>query len=74
VSGDLRLRGGDLGIEEFKAAVRAYAVALADGLGRWGYEIVVNDQPGRHKLDAGTIFSAYAEAVKAGRGRPAARP
>jgi hypothetical protein len=35
VSGDLRLRDGDLGIEEFKAAVQAYAVTLADGLGRW---------------------------------------
>jgi hypothetical protein len=68
------LRDGDLGIEEFKAAVRAYAVVLADGLGRWGCETAVKDQPARHKLDAGTIFSAYAEAVKAGRGRPGARP
>ena len=69
----LRLRGGDLGIEEFKA-VRTYAVALAYGLGRWGCETAVKDQPARRKLDAGTIFSAYAEAVKAGRGRPGARP
>ena len=67
MSGDLRLRDGDLGIEEFKAAVRAYAVTLADGLGRWGYETTVKYQLARHKLDAGTVFSAYADAAKAGR-------
>lgn len=73
VSGDLCLRDG-VSIKEFKAAVLAYAVTPADGLGRRGPETAVKDRLARHKLDAGTIFSACAEAVKAGRSRPGARP
>jgi hypothetical protein len=55
-------------LEELKNAVRAYAVALADGPGRWADDTAVNDQPARGRLDAATIFSAYAETVQTGRG------
>lgn len=56
-------------LEELKLAVRTYAVTLADGLGRWADEAAVKEQLVRHKLDAGTILSAYAEAVQAVRSR-----
>lgn len=61
-------------LEEPKEAVRTYAVALADGPGCWTDEAAVKGQLVRSKLDAGTIFSAYAEAVQADRGKPGARP
>jgi hypothetical protein len=48
-------------LEQLKLAVRAYATALADGQGRWGDETAVKDQLARNKLDAASIFQAYAE-------------
>jgi hypothetical protein len=49
-------------LEQLKLAVRDYAVALADGQGRWGDEQAVTAQLAHHKLDAGNLFQIYAEA------------
>ena len=49
-------------LEKLKNAVSAYAVALADGQGRWGDEQAVAMQLAHGKLDAGNIFQIYAEA------------
>jgi hypothetical protein len=48
-------------LEQLKLAVRAFMTALADGQGRWGDQAAVKDQLARNKLDAGSIFQAYAE-------------
>jgi hypothetical protein len=45
-------------LEELKNAVRACAVALADGQGRWADEQAVAAQLAHHKLDAGNLFQA----------------
>jgi hypothetical protein len=49
-------------LDELKGAVRAYAVALADGPGRWADEQAVAAQLAYHKLDSGNLFQTYAEA------------
>jgi hypothetical protein len=48
-------------LEQLKRAVKEYAVALADGPGRWSDEQAVAAQLGYHKLDAGNLFQTYAE-------------
>jgi hypothetical protein len=52
-------------LEKLKLAVTAYAVALADGPGRWGNEQAVAAQLAHNKLDAGNLFQAYAEPARA---------
>jgi len=52
-------------LEQLKLAVRAYAVALADGQGRWGDEQAVAAQLAHNRLDAGNLFQVYAEAPRA---------
>ncbi|MGQ5593948.1 DEAD/DEAH box helicase [Streptomyces sp. ESR1.13] len=48
-------------LQALKQAVVAYAVALADGQGRWSDEQAVATQLAHHKLTAGTLFQTYAE-------------
>lgn len=48
-------------LEELKLAVVAYAVALADGQGRWGDEQAVAAQLSHGRLDGGNVFQTYAE-------------
>lgn len=50
-------------LDTLKRAVKAYAVALADGQGTWGDEQAVSQQLAYHKLDAGHLFQAYAESA-----------
>ena len=50
--------------EELKAAVRALAVALADGAGRWDDNQAVAQQLAQHKLTAGNLFQTYAVAPR----------
>jgi hypothetical protein len=49
-------------LEQLREAVIAFAVALADGRGRWGDEQAVAVQLTCGRLDAGSIFQTYAEA------------
>lgn len=51
-------------LQALKQAVVAYAVALADGQGRWGDEQAVAAQLAHHKLTAGTLFQKYTEAPR----------
>ncbi|MFF0249979.1 DEAD/DEAH box helicase family protein [Streptosporangium sandarakinum] len=51
-------------LEKLKGAVLAYAVALADGQGRWGDEQAVAMRLAHGKLNAGNIFQIYAEAPR----------
>ncbi|WP_200215620.1 DEAD/DEAH box helicase [Micromonospora coerulea] len=51
-------------LETLKLAVVAYAVALADGQGRWGDEQAVGKQLAHHRLDAGNLFQTYAEPAR----------
>jgi hypothetical protein len=53
-------------LEELKEAVRAYATALADGMGSWGEEQAVATQLAHNKLDGGNVFQAYAEVPRPG--------
>ncbi|MGH3873555.1 MAG: DEAD/DEAH box helicase [Pseudonocardiaceae bacterium] len=48
-------------LEELKLAVVAYAVALADGQGRWDDEQAVAAQLSHNRLDGGNIFQTYTE-------------
>lgn len=48
-------------LEELKTAVRAFAVALADGQGRWADEQAVRDQLSQGALTGERIFQKYAE-------------
>ena len=48
-------------LEELKLAVVTYAVALADGQGRWGDEQAVAAQLSHGRLDGGNVFQTYAE-------------
>ncbi len=48
-------------LEELKLAVVAYAVALADGQGRWADEQAVAAQLSHGRLDGGNIFQTYTE-------------
>ncbi|MGA5819890.1 DEAD/DEAH box helicase [Kitasatospora sp. NPDC094028] len=50
--------------EALKKAVTAFAVALADGNGRWRDEQAVAEQLAAGKLLAGNFFQTYAEAPK----------
>jgi hypothetical protein len=50
--------------EALKKAVTAFAVALADGNGRWRDEQAVAEQLTGGKLIAGSFFQTYAEAPK----------
>lgn len=50
--------------EGLKLAVRAFAVALADGLGRWHDDQSVAQQLAQHNLTAGNIFQVYAIAPR----------
>ncbi|MFF4924243.1 DEAD/DEAH box helicase [Kitasatospora sp. NPDC001261] len=50
--------------EALKKAVTAFAVALADGNGRWRDEQAVAEQLAVGKLLAGSFFQTYAEAPK----------
>ena len=54
-------------LEQLKRAVKEYAVALADGQGRWSDEQAVAAQLAHHKLDAGNLFQTYGEAGWAAR-------
>ncbi len=49
-------------LDELKLAVVAYAVALAEGQGRWGDEQAVAAQLTHGKLNAGNVFLTYTEA------------
>lgn len=51
-------------LANLKLAVVAYAVALADGQGRWGDEQAVAAQLAHHRLDAGNLFQTYAESAR----------
>lgn len=48
-------------LEELKRSVVAYAVALADGQGRWGDEQAVAAQLSHGRLDGGNVFQIYTE-------------
>nr|AIU93445.1 hypothetical protein LRS1606.11 [Rhodococcus sp. NS1] len=48
-------------LKELKAAVRAFAVALADGQGRWADEQAVSEQLNHGKLTGSKIFQKYVE-------------
>ncbi|ODU05876.1 MAG: DEAD/DEAH box helicase [Pseudonocardia sp. SCN 72-86] len=48
-------------LEELKRAVVAYAVALADGQGRWADEQAVATQLAHHRLAAGNLINTYTE-------------
>lgn len=50
--------------EALKKAVTAFAIALADGNGRWRDEQAVAEQLASYKLLAGNFFQTYAEAPK----------
>jgi hypothetical protein len=52
-------------LEDLKAAVVAYVVALGDGPGRWKDEQAVATQLTHHRLTAGALFQAYADAPTA---------
>ena len=52
-------------MDELKLAVKAYAVALADGRGRWGDEQAVAAQLTYYQLNAGQIFQTYGESARA---------
>lgn len=52
-------------LEDLKTAVVAVAVALGDGPGRWKDEQAVAAQLTHHRLTAGALFQAYAEAPTA---------
>lgn len=49
-------------LEELKEAVRAFAVALADGQGRWGDEQAVRERLSHGQLTGDRIFQKYVEA------------
>ncbi|WP_233282374.1 DEAD/DEAH box helicase [Prescottella equi] len=51
-------------LEELKNAVTNFAVALADGMGRWGDEQAVGEQLIAWKLTAGLVFNTYSEVPK----------
>jgi hypothetical protein len=51
-------------LEELKTAVRAFAVTLADGQGRWADEQAVAAALTQGMLNGGQIFSAYAEVAR----------
>ena len=51
-------------LEKLKAALTAFAVALADGQGRWVDEQAVAVHVAHGQLDAGHLFQAYAEASR----------
>lgn len=51
-------------LEALKQAVVAYAVALADGQGRWGDEQAVTTQLAHQRLVVGTLFQTYAETAR----------
>ena len=51
-------------LEKLKAAVTAFAVALADGQGRWADQQAVAAHLAHGRLDAGHLFQAYAEASR----------
>lgn len=51
-------------LDALKLAVTAYAVAVADGLGRWRDPQSVTVQLANGKLTANVIFETYAEAAK----------
>ncbi|WP_043732515.1 DEAD/DEAH box helicase family protein [Nocardia asiatica] len=51
-------------LDEFKQAVAGFAVALADGLGRWGDETAVATQLAQYKLNAGTLFATFSVPVR----------
>jgi hypothetical protein len=48
-------------LEKLKQAVVAFAVALADGQGRWGDEQAVATHLAHGRLDAGNLFQTFAE-------------
>lgn len=50
--------------ERLKQAVRGFAVALADGQGRWKDETAVAEQLASAKLTAGNFFQTYAVAPR----------
>lgn len=51
-------------LERLKQAVVAYAVALAEGQGRWGDEHAVSAHLAHGKLDGGNLFQTFAEAPR----------
>lgn len=51
-------------LDQLKAAVKAYTVSLADGLGHWGDEREIATQLAHHHLDAGNLFQVYAESAQ----------
>lgn len=51
-------------LDELKAAVIAFAVALADGLGSWQFEQSVSDQLSANRLLGPDIFNRYGESAK----------
>ncbi|MCW2748894.1 MAG: hypothetical protein JWR83_4 [Aeromicrobium sp.] len=51
-------------LEDLKAAVEAFAVALADGPGRWGRSKPSAAQLTQHRLTAGTLLDTYSESPR----------
>ncbi len=51
-------------LERLKEAVTKFAVALADGPGRWRDDNAVRTQLAHHRLDATNIFQTYAEPAR----------
>jgi hypothetical protein len=55
-------------LEQLKAAVTAFAIALADGQGRWADEQAVAAHLAHGRLDHGSLFQVYAEPARPAQG------
>lgn len=55
-------------LDELKTAVRSFAVALADGQGRWSDEQGVSVQLTQARLTAGKFLNAFTEVIRANSG------
>jgi hypothetical protein len=55
-------------MRKLRTAVTAFAVALADGQGRWGDEQAIAAHLAHGRLDAGRLFQAYAESARSAPG------
>ncbi|MGW1996067.1 hypothetical protein [Embleya sp. NPDC001921] len=51
-------------LDALKKAMTASAVALSDGIGRWGPEHAVQEQLTHHKLTAPNLFNTYAQSAR----------
>jgi hypothetical protein len=51
-------------LEKLNQAVVVYAVAIAEGQGRWDDEHAVSAHLAHGKLDAGNLFQTFAEAPR----------